>query len=71
MRRRAGGRSARMREAVVAVTVAEFQETGYDKLSIAAVAAPAKIVARKILENFRHGLHPTPGIEPRTRQESK
>jgi AcrR family transcriptional regulator len=52
-RRRPGGRSARVREAVVAATVAELQEQGYDKLSIVAVAARAGVHETSIYRRWK------------------
>jgi AcrR family transcriptional regulator len=52
-RRRPGGRSARVREAVVAATVAELQEQGYDRLSIAAVAARAGVHETSIYRRWK------------------
>ncbi|KRR18028.1 TetR/AcrR family transcriptional regulator [Bradyrhizobium retamae] len=51
--RRPGGRSARVREAVVAATVAELQEQGYDKLNIAAVAARAGVHETSIYRRWK------------------
>jgi AcrR family transcriptional regulator len=52
-RRRPGGRSARVREAVVAATVAELKETGYDKLSIAAVATRAGVHETSVYRRWK------------------
>lgn len=52
-RRRPGGRSARVREAVVAATVAELEESGYDKLSIGAVAARAGVHETSIYRRWK------------------
>jgi AcrR family transcriptional regulator len=51
--RRPGGRSARVREAVVAATVAELEQSGYDKLSIAAVAARAGVNETSIYRRWK------------------
>jgi AcrR family transcriptional regulator len=53
LRRRPGGRSARVREAVVAATVAELQESGYDKLSITAVAMRAGVHESSIYRRWK------------------
>ncbi|MGJ4949327.1 TetR/AcrR family transcriptional regulator [Bradyrhizobium sp. HKCCYLS20291] len=53
LRRRPGGRSARVREAVVAATIAELQDSGYDKLTIAAVAARAGVHESSIYRRWK------------------
>lgn len=53
LRRRPGGRSARVREAVVAATVAELQQSGYDKLSITAVATRAGVHESSIYRRWK------------------
>lgn len=52
-RRRPGGRSAKVKDAVVAATVAELREGGYDKLSIAAVAARAGVHESSIYRRWK------------------
>ena len=52
-RRRPGGRSAKVKDAVVAATVAELEEGGYDKLSIAAVAARAGVHESSIYRRWK------------------
>ena len=51
--RRPGGRSAKVKDAVVAATVAELQHSGYDKLSIAAVAARAGVHESSIYRRWK------------------
>lgn len=52
-RRRPGGRSARVREAVVAATVAELEESGYEKLSIGAVATRAGVHETSVYRRWK------------------
>jgi AcrR family transcriptional regulator len=52
-RRRPGGRGAKVKDAVVAATVAELQDGGYDKLSIAAVAARAGVHESSIYRRWK------------------
>lgn len=52
-RRRTGGRSARVREAVIAATVAELEAHGYDKLKIGAVAARAGVHESSIYRRWK------------------
>jgi AcrR family transcriptional regulator len=52
-RRRPGGRSARVRQVVVAATVAELEESGYDELNIAAVAARAGVHETSIYRRWK------------------
>lgn len=52
-RRRLGGRSARVREAVLNATVAELEEVGYEKFSIPSVAARAEVHETSIYRRWR------------------
>jgi AcrR family transcriptional regulator len=52
-RRRLGGRSARVREEVLAATVVELREVGYDGLNIAAVAARAGVHETSIYRRWK------------------
>jgi AcrR family transcriptional regulator len=52
-KRRLGGRSARVREAVVTATVAELQESGFDKLTVSAVAARAGVHETSIYRRWK------------------
>ena len=52
-RRRPGGRSARVRDAVIAATVAELETHGYDKLKIGAVAARAGVHESSIYRRWK------------------
>jgi len=52
-RRRTGGRSARVHAAVLAATVDELEEQGYDGLSIAAVAARSGVHETSIYRRWK------------------
>lgn len=52
-RRRQGGRSARVRDAVIAATIAELEESGYDKLGVAAVAARSGVHETSIYRRWK------------------
>ncbi|HEM7800636.1 TetR/AcrR family transcriptional regulator [Burkholderia cenocepacia] len=52
-RRRPGGRSARVRDAVVAATIAQLQESGFERLSIGAVAALSGVNESSIYRRWK------------------
>ncbi|MBL3962468.1 MULTISPECIES: TetR/AcrR family transcriptional regulator [Burkholderia] len=52
-RRRPGGRSARVRDAVVAATIAQLQESGFEGLSIGAVAALSGVNESSIYRRWK------------------
>lgn len=52
-RRRPGGRSARVRDAVVAATIAQLQASGFEGLSIGAVAAQSGVNESSIYRRWK------------------
>jgi AcrR family transcriptional regulator len=52
-RRRLGGRSARVRDAVVSATITQLQEVGFEGLSIAAIAALAGVNETSIYRRWK------------------
>ena len=52
-RRRLGGRSARVREAVISATIAQLQAAGFEGLNIGAIAALAGVHESSIYRRWK------------------